>query len=145
MKYAMTWVLLAIGIALGMGSVNWPVYRRIAMRGISGQATVLELHPKMHETVRYKYEVAGRSFQGEMRSWQPNPPLQQLSVGQGLVVYYDPKRLHESVLGDPQPIFRNETISIALMAGVFPTFVVAVWAWRSSGKQADAGVTTQAT
>src|SRR5437016_1374800 len=106
MKYAITWVVLAFVIAVGIGSVNWPAYRRMAARGVSGKATVVELLPKIHNTVRYHYEVGGRKFEGQTQSWQPNPPLEQLGVGQSLVIYYDPQRPGESVLGDPKSILR---------------------------------------
>ena len=110
---------------------------------MSGRATVVELLPKNHTTVRYEYQVAGRTFQGQMQSWQPNPPLEQLSVGQPLFVYYDPEHPEESVLGDPKPIFKNETIAIALAAVGFPTFLVVVWAWRTARNRANHGVSTQ--
>ena len=143
MKYALTWLVMALAIAVGIGSLNWLSYRRLAVRGVSGRATVVELLPKNHNTVRYEYQVAGRTFQGQMQSWQPNPPLEQLSVGQPLFVYYDPEHPEESVLGDPKPIFKNETISIALAAVGFPTFLVVVWAWRTSRNRAKHGVSTQ--
>jgi hypothetical protein len=36
---------------------QWPVYRRMAARGVSGHATVVELHPKFYCTVRYRFDV----------------------------------------------------------------------------------------
>jgi hypothetical protein len=143
MKYALTWLVMAIAIAIGIGSLNWVFYRRLSVRGVTGQAIVVELLPKNHNTVRYEYQVGGRTFQGQMQSWPPNLPLEQLSVGQPLVVYYDPVHPEESVLGDPKPIFKNEMISIALAAVGFPTFLVVVWAWRTSRNRANHRVSTQ--
>src|SRR5437764_5458865 len=65
MRYAITWLLLVTMLAIGIGSLNWPTYRRVAERGVSGQATVIELLPKNHNTVRYEYQVAGRTFKGQ--------------------------------------------------------------------------------
>jgi hypothetical protein len=144
MRYAITWLALAIAIVIGLGSLNWRAYRSMAACGVSGQATVIELLPKIHNTVRYEYRVAGQAFQGQMQSWQPNPPLTKLSVGQPLVIYYDPRHPEESVLGDPKPMLQNETISVALAAVILPTFIVAPWAWRSSRKHASQGVTKEA-
>jgi Protein of unknown function (DUF3592) len=144
MKYAITWMVLAIVIAVGIGSLNWPAYCRMAARGVSGKATVVELLPKIHNTVRYEYAVGGQTFQGQMQSWQPNPSLEQLSVGQSLVIFYDPQQPDASVLGDPKPILRNETISVLLAAFGVPTFVVVVWAWRVSRKHEAQRVTTAA-
>jgi uncharacterized protein DUF3592 len=130
MKYVIIWFVLAATVAIGLVSLNWPAYRRMVVRGVSGQATVVDLLPKNHQTVRYEYHVAGRIFQGCMQSWQPNAPLEQLRVGQTLVIYYDPEHPEESVLGDPRPMLKNETISIALGALIFPTFFVLAWARR---------------
>jgi uncharacterized protein DUF3592 len=122
MKYVITWLGLAIVIAIGIGSLNWPTYRRIAARGVSTQAMAVELFPEIHNTVRYRYAVGGQAFEAQMQPWQPNPPLEQLSVGRSLVIYYDPQHPEASVLGDPKPILRNETISILLADFGVPTF-----------------------
>ncbi len=131
MKYAIAWLILAVATAIGIGSLNWPAYQRMAKLGVSGQATAVELHPKVHNSVRYQYKVDGKMFYGQMQSWQPNLPLGQLHVGQPLVIYYDPQHPEHSVLGDPKAMLQNETISVALAAIVFPTVIVVAWAWRS--------------
>ncbi|HEY4951895.1 MAG TPA: DUF3592 domain-containing protein [Verrucomicrobiae bacterium] len=136
MRYVITWLALAVAIAIGIGSLNWPAYHRMAASGVPGQATVIELLPKIHNTVRYEYHVGGQIFQGQMQSWQPNPPLEQLSIGQLLVIYYDPNNPRASVLGDPKPMLENETISVALATIVIPTFIVLTWAWKSSRRYA---------
>ncbi len=61
----------------------------------------------------------------------------QLGVGRSLVIYYDPQRPEESVLGDPKPMLRNETISVLLAAFGVPTFIVVGWAWRVSREHQD--------
>ncbi|HUA37127.1 MAG TPA: DUF3592 domain-containing protein [Candidatus Sulfopaludibacter sp.] len=131
MRYAITWLALAGVIAIGIGSLNWPAYHRMMAAGVTGQARVIELLPKIHNTVRYEYHVGGLVFEGQMQSWLPNPPLEQLRVGQPLVIYYDPQHPAESVLGDPRPMLQNEMFSVALAAVVVPTFIVVTWAWRS--------------
>jgi hypothetical protein len=136
MRYAITWLVLATVIVIGIGSLNWPVYHRLVAVGVSGQASVVELLPKIHNTVRYDYRVGGQVFEGQMQSWQPNPPLEQLRVGQPLVIYYDPQNAAESVLGNPKPMLENETISVALAGVGVPSFIVVAWAWRSSRRQA---------
>ena len=136
MRYAITWLVLATVVAVGIGSLNWPSYHRLAVAGVPGQATVVELLPKTHNTVRYEYRVGGQVFEGQMQAWQPNAPLEQLRVGQPLIIYYDPQHPAQSVLGDPKPILQNEIVSVALAAIGVPSFIVATWAWRSSRKQA---------
>ena len=144
MRYLIAWLALAVVVGIGIGNLNWPNYRRMVVRGVSGQATVVELLPKIHNTVRYEYRVARQSFQGQMQSWQPNPPLEQLRVGEPLVIYYDPGHPEDSVLGDPRSMLRNETISIALAAVGLPTLLIVGWAWRSSRKHEGHDLTEQA-
>jgi Protein of unknown function (DUF3592) len=144
MKYVLTWLVLAAVFVIVIGGANWPGLHRMTVRGVSGQATVIELHPEFHNTVRYEYHVAGQTFQGQMQSWKPNPDLQQLSVGQPLVIYYDPEYPEKSVLGNPKPMLENETISVMLAATISPTFIVLAWSWRSSRKYANQRVNTQA-
>jgi hypothetical protein len=136
MRYAITWLALAAVIAVGIGSLNWATYYRMVAVGVSGQASVVELLPNVHNTVRYEYRVGGEAFNGQMQSWQPNLPLEQLKVGQPLVIYYDPQHPAKSVLGNPKPMLQNETISVALAAIGVPSFIVAGWAWRSSRRNA---------
>lgn len=131
-------MLLAVAIAFGIGSLNWGSFRRMTVRGVSGQATVIEVLPKIHNSLRYEYHIAGHAFQGQMQSWPPNPPLDQLRVGQSVVIFYDPEHPEDSVLGDPKPMLKNETISIALAAILVPTFLVVGWAWKTSRNRSGA-------
>ena len=142
MWYAITWLALATTIVVVVGRLNWPGYRRLAAVGVPGQATVVELLPSIHNTVRYEYRVDGRGFQGQMQSWRPNPPLPQLAVGHALVIYYDPQHPEDSVLGYPKPMLQNETISVALAAVIIPTLIVVGWACRSSSTHADKSAIT---
>lgn len=137
MRYAITWLLFAILVILVIGSLNWPAYYRMTKRGIRGTGTVVQLLPEIHNTVRYEYQVAGQKFEGQMQSWSPNPALEQLSVGQSLVIYYDPQHPEESVLGEPRRMLDNETISVALAAFGVPTIAVIGWALRSSRRRAN--------
>src|SRR5438477_12607879 len=102
MRYAITWLALAITIVVVVGRLNWPGYRRLAAVGVPGQATVVELLPNIHNTVRYEYRGDGRLFQGQMQSWRPTPPLSQLAAGHASVIYYDPQHPENSVLGYPK-------------------------------------------
>ena len=134
-KYVVAWLLLAIVITVGIGSLSWPTYRRLAARGVSARAIVIELLPKFHDTIRYRYDVAGRTFEGQKSSWPPNPPSGEIKIGQPLVIYYDPMEPSTSVLSDPKPILENETIFVLLAAFGFPTFVVLVWILSDARKR----------
>ena len=132
MKYVPAWILMAVAVAIGVGSLNWPTYRRMVMRGVSGQATVIELLPKNHNSLRYEYFVAGKPFRGQMQSWSPNPPLEQLAVGQSLAIYFDPNHPEVSVLGNPVAMLKNETICVGLAAILVPTCLMIAWVWWRS-------------
>jgi hypothetical protein len=138
MKYAIIWLVSAVVIACVIGSQNLPTFHRLAEKGVSEKATIVELLPQIHNTVRYEYQVAGQTFQGRMGSRQPNPPSEQLGVGQSVVIYYDPEHPEVSVLGDPKLMFSSETAPVMLAALIFPTFIVFVLAWREyEGKKVN--------
>lgn len=130
MKYAIIWLVLAVVIGCLIGSQNLPTFHRLAERGVSEEAAVVELLPQYHNTVRYEYHVAGKTFQGQMGSRPPNPPSEQLGVGQSVVICYDPMHPEISVLGDPQLMFNSETVPVLLAAFMGPTFIVFVLAQR---------------
>jgi hypothetical protein len=132
MRYTLTWIALALAIAVGIGSINLPFLTRLTSRGVVGHGVVLELLPKIHNTVRYEYLVSGRKIEGQTQSSSPNNPPEQLKVGQSLVVCYDPLHPESSVLGYPRPILINEIVSVLLAATLGPTLIVTAWVWRKS-------------
>ncbi len=132
MRYALIWLTLAGAMAVGVGSLNWLTFRRLSTEGIPSQARVVELLPKVHNTVKYAYPVGGKLFQGQTQSWPPNPPLEQLVVGQTLTIYFDPAQPERSVLGDPKEMLTNETIFIAITSVLIPTFIIGAWKFRAS-------------
>lgn len=137
MKYAITWLILAILVVVGLGSLNWPTLHHLALHGVPATGVVVELLPDIHDTVRYRYKVKGQTFEGQRSSWPPNPPSEKLHVGQQVVIYFDPHQPEKSVLGEPKPMLDNECISIALSAIMVPSFIVVVWAWRTSRRRRD--------
>ena len=130
MKYAILWLVLAVVTGFFIGSQNLPTFHRLAERGVSENATVVELLPQFHKTVRYEYHVAGQAYQGRMGSRAPNPPSEQLGVGQSVIICYDPEHPDVSVLGDPKLMFSSETVPVLLAAFMAPTFIVFVLARR---------------
>ncbi len=118
------WLALVVLVGVGLGSLNWRAYRNLVARGVPCQALVIEIPPRAHGTVRYEYHVSGRTFEGQSQPRQPNRPLEQLEIGQTLTAYYDPKHPEISVLGDPDAILANETLSIVLAALGAPTVLI---------------------
>jgi len=124
MKWAILWLVLVAVAAIGVGGLNVPLFNRLTAHGVEAQATAVKLTPEFHNTVRYEYQVGGIKFEGQDQSWLPNPPLEQIKVGQALVIYYDPLNPSRSVLGDPKPMLTNELIFAGMVALAFPTAIV---------------------
>jgi hypothetical protein len=127
----MIWLLLAAVFALVTGSLNVPLLERLVAHGVKAQATVIELTPQMHGTVRYQYEVGGEKFEGQRGLWSPNP--QVIHVGDSVTIYYDPLNPSRSVAGNPEPMLTNELISVGMATLLAPTFIMLVWRRKRTG------------
>lgn len=119
------------------GISHWRDYRRLASRGVRSAGTITAILPEDHNSARYRYRVAEASYEGQFRSWPPNPPLGQLTFGQTVVVYYDPVHPDVSVLGEPGPILRNETEGLVIGPFFFSTVLALCWFFgtRRRGQQ----------
>jgi hypothetical protein len=114
MKTAGMWFGLALMLAIALGSFWLPRFWFIYQRGLQGNAVVLELTPHEHATVRYRYLVGKKPFQAQSTPEKPNPPLEQLHVGDSLVVFYDPEQPSSSVIQDPVRLFWEELTFVIL-------------------------------
>jgi hypothetical protein len=128
MRYVAIWIVLMLAFLIGLGNVNWIGLHRLTIRGVSGDGVVTELTPENHDRVYYTYQVAGNTFDGRGQSWPPN--RSSLSVGDSVVIWYDPEQPKISVLGNPRPMLRNETISILLVTLFCPALIVITLKWR---------------
>jgi hypothetical protein len=124
MKWVILWLLLAVVAFAAIGSMDLPFFYRIRANGVRQQAIATKLTPEFHYTVYYRYQVDGANFEGRDHPWPPNPPLNEIKVGQSLVVYYDPQNPSRSVLGNPEPMLTNELAFVGVVALVFPTAIV---------------------
>jgi hypothetical protein len=137
--YLASWLVLAVLVATLMGSFNLRRYRAFVATGARADGVVIALTPENHNTVQYRYAVGGRGYEGQQTPWTPNPPTEELHIGQKVVVVYDPASPGTSVLGDPEPMLANETDTIVLGATVMPTVIVlsvCFGQWRARRKGA---------
>jgi hypothetical protein len=134
LAYAVLWLLLMMFFAALIGGHNWPTYRKLAHRSVSVQGKVTEVLPKMHGTVLYRYYVDGREYHDQKQPWPPNPPIERLTEGATLTVWYDPEQPSISVLGLPSALLENETIAVMLGAVLTPTLILLVWGYRMRSK-----------
>jgi hypothetical protein len=86
LKYTAAWLALSILFAALVGGLNWPTYWKLAHSSVSAHGTVIQVLPEMHATVRYRYDVDGREYQGQTQPRQPNPPIGRLAEGAALSV-----------------------------------------------------------
>ncbi len=131
MTYIIAWLVIASSSVLLLSQINWVLYRRLVRYGVRVEGTVIQVLPKMHATVNYRYDVHGHSYEGQTQPMPPNPPIENLESGAKLIVYYDPKNPERSVLGSPRMLFKNETISIVICTIIISTAVI--FAWRQFG------------
>src|SRR5436190_6982616 len=121
MKYAIAWFVLACLLGIFLSQLNWVAYLKLMRRGLRTEGTVIQAIPEMHGTVRYSYEAGGRKYEGQTQPTMPNPPIDRLKPGAVVTIYYDPQTPEKSVLGNPNLLFRNETITIVLVVLLLPT------------------------
>lgn len=130
LKYVVAWLALSILFAALTGGLNWLTYWKLAHRSASAHGTVIQVFPEMHATVHYRYFIDGREYQGQTQPRKPNPPIEHLTAGSALTVWYNPAEPKISVIGLPSALLENEIISVASMAVLFPTFILLVWRYR---------------
>lgn len=98
-----TWLLSAFLLVLFGGlMLDWPTYRSLAKVGIETTATVSAKEPANHRSLRYKFQVKGKLYEGIGRSGGINPDFDDLEVGDAVKIYYDPSEPERSYLGDPK-------------------------------------------
>lgn len=134
MKYFISWLAMIMMVSIFLGSWTWWPIRKIANGGRLTQGEVVELFEKNHQYIRYKYRVGGQNFEGKMTSHAPNPSFSRLSIGQGVVIYYDLANPDQSFLGDPNLSFTDKMIPVLLAAIFVPTLVIARLLWVNKKK-----------
>lgn len=103
-------------------------------RPVSAEITAKE--PRNHEIILYKFTVDGVDFQGAGGAGRGNPPFQQISMGQKIVVHYDPASPANSIPGYPRfydPSNRKMVWFATLATPIFPllTTLLGYLLWRS--------------
>ncbi len=133
-ELAASWLLLAAGFGW-LFSADYRAHSRLADHGVVGEAVVEETLPQIHQTVKYHYEAAGRTFEGRGLSWRPNPDLSEIKPGQKLVVYYDPANPSFSMLGDPRQPLQSDLFFSILGALMFSTALTGAVYFRLKERQ----------
>ena len=135
--YLIPWLTIFVPVTLGLGSINWQNYGRLARNASSCSGVVVDRFPSRHQIVSYKYEVDGVLWTGEMQSRSPNPAFELLHPGDKVAVYYDRNNPGNSLLGDPKYILIDETIAISLGGAATATFFLFLIAKHNRSEKAD--------
>lgn len=128
-KILVLWSAGALAIAIPLYRLNMPHYLQLT-HGIRGHGIVTALEPTDHQAVRYKFEASGKIYSGVGRAGFGNPEFCCLSLGQNVIVYYDPADPSVSSLGIPQELIKNEVPPILLAGIAFPAFALVGWSYR---------------
>jgi hypothetical protein len=120
----MIWLILALIIAAGLGSLNTPTFWRLTKHAGHCQGAVTEVTADYHNTVRYQYTVNNRVYTGQTHTGTPNPAVEKLRSGDSLVVFFDPDDASTSVLQAPAVLLKNEIISWGSASLVIPSIIL---------------------
>jgi hypothetical protein len=81
---------------------------------------VIEIHPEMHDTCKYRFSWEGRAYENGGRSCGND------RVGQQIAVYFSPNEPSKSINGDPLALFWNDLIPFVAGLTLFPIFAALV-------------------
>jgi hypothetical protein len=102
------WLAGTAAIFYGMCS-NLPKLMVLSERGVETRGKVLDLSAIQSHAVRYSFQGNdGKEYSGKGWAGYGNPSFRDLSAGQTVMVFYDPKDPNLSVLGDPKKERNNE-------------------------------------
>jgi hypothetical protein len=111
------WLVLAAVIAVGLGSLNWIRYYRLARHGIPTEGLVISPpDPNNHGVSSYSYAVGQQTFTATDHPGSAD--------GQAVTVFYLPDDPTVSCPGDPRDRLRGESLPIGMASLLFPTLIV---------------------
>lgn len=96
-------IAAAILIAMIAGAVflEVPKYYRLSRSGRETIGKVVSKEREKHNTINLQYSVEGRTFESGGFAEAVGRSFDTLSVGDQVVIYYDPDDPGKSTLGDP--------------------------------------------
>lgn len=114
------WLLFAgLALAAGLKITGWLTYRRLS-NGIAVYGTVTAREPENHQIIRYSYSVGQQTYSGTGHGGRGNPSFGELSIGDRVVVFYDPANPSLSCMGYPQAHQRAELWGIIFLVILLP-------------------------
>jgi hypothetical protein len=127
-RFLLLWLVGAVLIAVGIGSISIPLLYSLVRRGVPTCGTVTGREPANHNSVHYFYEVDGKTYVGVQQGGAGGQSADYSTDCMGYVVYYLPQNPQRSCIGQPGPMLTNEIVPITLAMLSFPP--IALFAWR---------------
>jgi hypothetical protein len=133
---------LAAAVWFGLGSLNMPRFRRLAADAVPTNGRVTATDCPKHGTVHYAFDVDGREVTSAGLSPDDGRRCDELRPGDRVTVWYIPADPTASSLRDPQADLANETLSVGVVAAVFPVLPVGLlaavlWLMRRNRQRID--------
>ena len=119
------WLFLAaISAVIGFLIINPMADSRLSDDGVMTKGRVTKKEPENHRTIYYSYEVLGHTYSGMGSSRNGNPDFEDISIGQEVIVFYDPQTPEISYLGYPKHHFQVNLVGVVFITLVLPTFML---------------------
>src|SRR5262245_46814868 len=124
-QYLLIWFLLAAAsITLGVFSLDWITYYKLARSGVGTRGLVTAKEPENHRFIRYSYSVGESDYSGLGVAGNGNPEFDDIKVGDPVIVYYNSDNITISFLGEPKYQLNSVTRGVVFIALVLPVFVL---------------------
>ena len=92
---------------------QWRSYERLAHSGAKTTGRVIKKEPENHQSVRYEYSIASKSYFGSGSTGSRGlPVLYQIRIGDQIPVTYLPKNPSVSLPGDPEEIYSSWSVAL---------------------------------
>jgi hypothetical protein len=103
--------------------VCWHQKDHLATDAVTAEATIVALHPELHDTVTYAFTVSGHTYQA-----RASRNDQAFSNGMSVRAYYDPNNPWTSSIEDPALVKGRElrVICVVLLFAISITIFVCI-------------------
>jgi hypothetical protein len=120
--YLITYLVLVVAIALGIGSLNVPRYAALRARAVQADGVIVRPTCDDHGTLEYRFRASGHEILSHGSAERNN--CESARTGDRVSVWYLPDQPEVSTLGRPQDVLGNELVSVGLAVMIVPAFLL---------------------
>lgn len=119
------WLILAtLSGFIGFRIVNPMADYRLSKDGVMVMGRVTKKEPENHRFITYTYVAGGQTYNGLGNGGNGNPDFEDISIGQDVVVFYDPGSPQISSLGYPKNHYRVNLAGVVFVTLLLPLFIM---------------------